>query len=123
MYHSFPYFSISHSCLLLAQLLYKFTVRPLAVPTSLSHCSHFFILITDYVCIDTAPPSYTAVRGHCSPAGVELNGEVNDSGHNSGMPPLAITGREEERKRKAMGSKKIDERSRMRGKKEQTFLE
>lgn len=49
-------------------------------------------LMADFVCIDTAPQSRTAVQGQCCPAGGQPNDKVNESGLDSDMPPSAITG-------------------------------
>lgn len=49
-------------------------------------------LMADFVCIDTAPQSCTAVRGQRCPAGGQPNDKVNESGLDSDMPPSAITG-------------------------------
>lgn len=54
--------------------------------------SRLLALIADFVCIDTAPQSCTAVRGQRCPAGGQPNDKVNESGLDSDMPPSAITG-------------------------------
>lgn len=46
----------------------------------------------DFVCIDTARQSCTAVRGQCCPAGGQPNDKVNESVLDSDMPLSAITG-------------------------------